>query len=137
MNFWKKRKQAPQINERLMWKLNLLRSKTMASTPPEKFLNDREQVIIQHSWRITRAEKVKLDHFFLVKTEWSILVDQFTYDDENLVRFLNWEGREYVVNCLLPVRRLRVAPLLGLSFRVHKPLGIAVVLVNEWVEEET
>lgn len=108
------------------------------SNPTErrgKFMNAREQIIAKNAWAITRSERDKLDHFFLVKQTWESIADDFTYDDVEMKRFLHWEGKEYEVNLLRPVRVLKAAPLLGLSFRVHKATEIRIVLIREWEDQ--
>jgi hypothetical protein len=101
-----------------------------------KFMNVREQIIARNSWTLQAAEKAKLDHFFLLHDTWANLEKDFTVDEVDLKRFLKHDGREYEVILMQPVRVLKSAKDLGLSFRVHASTGIRVVLIKEWHEEK-
>lgn len=101
-----------------------------------KRLDQREQLIVRHSWVITREERDKLDGFFLLHDTWQNLEKDFTVDDVDLKRYLRHEGKEYEVELMQPVRVLRAAKELGLSFRIHRATNIRVVLIREWIQQE-
>lgn len=109
----------------------------MNSITTSKFLSPREQAIVRGTWKINKEEREKLDRFFLVHGDWMGISDDFTYDEVEYKRFLVHEGKEYEVILMKPVRILRTARQLGLSFRVHNATGIRVVLINEWYAEES
>lgn len=95
-------------------------------------LSQREVAIIRGMWVIKTEERDKLDHFFLIRDTWDNLVNDFIEDEVEYKRFLSHEGKEYEVILMQPVRQLRAAAELGLSFRVNLVSNVRVVLIREW-----
>lgn len=101
-------------------------------TSNTKRLTLRDAAIIRACWIISTEERNKLDKFFRVMDTWDNLVPDFSIDDVELKRFLKHEGHEYEVILASPVRILKAAKELGLSFRVNNASGLKIVLIKEW-----
>lgn len=100
-------------------------------------LNLRDIAIVRGMWIINTEERDRLDHFFLVHDSWKNLEPDFYTDDQEIKRFLKHDGREYEVILMSPVRQLKVAAELGLSFRVNVASNLRVVLIKEWQAPRT
>lgn len=97
-------------------------------------LSLKDTAIVRGMWIISKEERDKLDYFFLAHDSWGNLEPDLYVDQQEVKRFLRYEGREYEVILMAPVRQLQAAAELGLSFRVNVASGLRVVLVKDWKE---
>lgn len=101
----------------------------------KRAINSRDVALVRGMWLISRDVRDKLDYFFLAHDSWQNLAPDLYVDDQEVKRFLKYEGREYEVILMAPVRQLQAAATLGLSFRVNVAANVRVVLVKEWYSD--
>lgn len=101
---------------------------------PKKRLTLKEAAMLRFCWLVEKELRDRLDKFFLIKDSWQNLEPDLTVDDVELKRYLQHDGQEYEVILLSPVRVLKAAVDLGLSFRINIAAGMKIVLIKEWKE---
>lgn len=100
----------------------------------KKALSLREKAIIGSLWIITQEERDKLDRFFLLHDTWEELKKDVSFSEEEVAYFIEHEGTQYKIVFMTPLHRVRIAPELGLSFRMNRMSNFYTVLIKEWRE---